>query len=62
MSGMHEVVATRDAESRDRLAAKDAEIAKLRGVLKAVIAHWDEFGPDHGFAETMDRIARPVVS
>lgn len=27
--------------------------------LRAIIHHWDEFGPEHGFAETVDR-CRPV--
>jgi hypothetical protein len=29
--------------------------------LKAVIAHWDEFGPEHGFGEVIDR-ARSVLT
>jgi hypothetical protein len=27
----------------------------MRQALKAIINHWDEFGPEHGFAEVIDR-------
>ena len=55
-------------EIKDRCAAYTAsgqkliaENERLRSALKAVIGHWDEFGPEYGFAETIDRIARPAL-
>jgi hypothetical protein len=35
---------------------------RLERALKAVISHWDEFGPEYGFAETIDRFARAALS
>lgn len=34
---------------------REAEIEIVRGALRAVIAHWDEFGPTYGFDEVIDR-------
>jgi len=33
-----------------------------QGALRAVIAHWDEFGPEHGFDETIDQARRFLAS
>ena len=30
-----------------------------RHALRAVIAHWNEFGPEHGFGELMDKLQQP---
>ncbi len=47
----------REASAREwsgRLDRASTEIEKLKGALRAIIAHWDEFGPEHGFSETID--------
>lgn len=33
----------------------------LLALLNGIISHWDEFGPEHGFDEVIDR-ARKVVN
>ena len=30
-----------------------------RHALRPVIAHWNEFGPEHGFGELMDKLQQP---
>ena len=47
--------------SRERRAAKNDEIDRLRSALRAIVNHWDEFGPECGFAEIIDRVARPAI-
>lgn len=37
-----------------------ADYTKARDALKAVIDHWDEFGPHHGFDELLERL-RPLA-
>jgi hypothetical protein len=34
--------------------------ADLPAVLRSVIAHWDEFGPEHGFDECIDQARRAL--
>lgn len=29
-------------------------VDQLRSALRSIISHWDEFGPEHGFGETID--------
>ena len=36
-------------------------IAELEIAVKVIIGHWDEFGPEHDFAETVE-IARRLVN
>lgn len=31
-------------------------IANPEAALRAILAHWNEFGPEHGFGELMDRL------
>jgi hypothetical protein len=33
---------------------KSARELKLEGALKRIFAHWDEFGPEHGFERIID--------
>jgi len=35
---------------------------RWRDALRAVISHWDEFGPEHGFAELIDHVRREAIS
>jgi hypothetical protein len=45
-----------------QLRAAVTRYERLERALKAVISHWDEFGPEYGFAETIDRFARAALS
>lgn len=29
------------------------ELSRLRGALRAIVNHWDEFGPEYGFDEVL---------
>ena len=43
------------ATAHELHAAQEAD--ELRASLKAVVSHWREFGPDHGFDECIERAA-----
>ena len=51
----HALAAKNEAEQRELRAAQEAD--ELRASLKAVVNHWREFGPDHGFDECIERAA-----
>lgn len=56
--------AARLAAVKSRVAELDGALrhaAKIEAALKTIIRHWDEFGPEHGFEETVD-IARRVLA
>lgn len=36
------------------------EIERLRASLRAIRNHWNEFGPDHGFDETLEVACKPI--
>lgn len=38
------------------------ELNRLRAAAKAVCNHWAEFGPEHGFDETMDGLYRASIA
>ena len=46
------------AASIDAIAA---QVETLAARLKSVIAHWDEFGPEHDFGETIDRARKDTT-
>lgn len=65
----HERLMTRELKDELRLVQDSHtwlmnEKRRLESALRAIVAHWDEFGPEHGFDEVMDRargaVARPV--
>jgi hypothetical protein len=33
-------------------------LSAMEGNLRSILNHWNEFGPEHGFAETIDRVER----
>jgi hypothetical protein len=33
---------------------RERDAFPLRRALRAIVAHWDEFGPEHGFGETIE--------
>jgi cytochrome c5 len=49
------LAAKNEAESRELKAAQEAD--ELRASIKAVLNHWREFGPGHGFDECVERAA-----
>lgn len=61
-----EAVRERDelARQRGELAARvielQAHIDSIRIGARAVVAHWDEFGPEHGFDEAIDVLRRQL--
>ena len=49
------LAAKNEAESRELKAAQEAD--EMRASIKAVLNHWREFGPEHGFDECVERAA-----
>lgn len=39
-----------------------AEIERLRAAGRSLLAHWDEFGPEHGFDETVHSVRNVFTS
>lgn len=40
--------------------AVTSRVETLRNALLSIINHWDEFGPEHGLDETIDRARRAL--
>lgn len=43
----------------DVIRTRDKHIDELQGQLIPIYDHWNEFGPEHGFGELMDRLQDP---
>lgn len=39
---------------------KDAEIAHLHNCLRMIRNHWNEFGPEHGFENTLEVACKAI--
>lgn len=48
-------------QARAALASRPEPEKEIRLALKMIVSHWDEFGPEHGFDELIDRCARRAL-
>lgn len=46
--------------SRQALDETLDELDAMRASLRAIRNHWNEFGPEHGFEETLERACKPI--
>ena len=53
--------AVANGQLRFELAAATQRAERLEAALRAVVAHWDEFGREYGLDELIDRVARAAL-
>lgn len=40
----------------------DAKIERLKGAIRSIIEHWNEFGPECGFEEILERARQVLIN
>lgn len=63
---MDQLLGSPTTETLDRIYLEWSQFTRARTkrdlALQAIIAHWDEFGPEHGFEEVIERARGALVA